>query len=262
MVRPSTLKLTNKHGHDPLYYPIKAVSYTISHPSLLKIVIRIACIGCALALFILVVLLATALKPQAKWISSNLRWWSWPIAVCLVLLESTICAGLLLLVSKSKAQKNLFVATMRQEGLWRENEMVSLSTLKDFKLLGKEDIVKFITIPLQTIPFVGGVVNSAINATFTGWECMGKYFKAIKLPSRLERVEVFGVENSGKFSLFHSSTYDINNDYARFGFMCGFLESIPIVGSVVFPLTNAVAAALFACDIERGGGPVCLRKEK
>ncbi len=32
---PSILKLTNKYGHDPLHYPIKAVSYTISqlrHP--------------------------------------------------------------------------------------------------------------------------------------------------------------------------------------------------------------------------------------
>jgi uncharacterized protein involved in cysteine biosynthesis len=226
----------------------------------LNIVIRIACIGCTLSLIILVVLLATALKPQAKWISPNLRWWSWPVAVCLVLLESTICAGLLLVVSKSKAQKKLFVATMRQEGLWRGNEMVSRSTIKDLKLLGKGDIVKLITIPLKTIPFVGGVVYSAINATFTGWEYMGQYFKAIKLSSKLERVEVFGEENSAKSALFYSSTYDINNDYARFGFSCGLLESIPIVGSVVFPLTNAIAAAMFACDIERSGGPLCSRK--
>lgn len=43
--------------------------------------------------------------------------------------------------------------------------------------------------------------------------------------------------------------------------MVGFLESLPIVGWVLFPLTNAVAAALFACDIERSGGPVCLRAD-
>ena len=91
---------------------------------------------------------------------------------------------------------------------------------------------------------------------------MGQYFKAIKLSSKLERVEVFGEENSAKSALFYSSTYDINNDYARFGFSCGLLESIPIVGSVVFPLTNAIAAALFACDIERSGGPLCSRKVK
>jgi hypothetical protein len=180
---PSFLKLNNKYGHDPFHYPIKAVSFTISHPSLLNILIRITCTGCALSLVILVVLLATALKPQAKWISSNLRWWSWPVAVCLVFLESTICVGLLLVVSKTNAQKNLFVPTIRQEGIWRGNEMVSRSTIKDLKLLGKGDIVKLITIPLQTIPFLGGVVYSAINATFTGWEYMGQYFKAIKLSS-------------------------------------------------------------------------------
>jgi hypothetical protein len=117
-------------------------------------------------------------------------------------------------------------------------------------------------IPLQTIPFLGGVVYSAINAQFTGWEYMGRYFKEIKLSSKLEQVEVFSEENSGKFALFHSSTYDINNDYARFEFMCGLLELISIVRSVGFPLTYAIAAALFACNIERVGGPLCLRKEK
>lgn len=78
----------------------------------------------------------------------------------------------------------------------------------------------------------------------------------------LNEWKFFGDENSAKSALFCSSTYDINNDYARFGFSCGLLESIPIVGSVVFLLTNAIAAALFACDIERGGGPLCLRKVK
>lgn len=262
MVRPSIIKLSNKYGHDPLHYPIKALAYTCSHPSLLKVVLGVAWKGCTLAFVSLVVLLATALKPQARWISSSLRWWSWPIAGCMVLLESTICAGLILIKSKSKAQKELFVATMREEEMWRENEMVSRSSITDLKLLGKEDIVKIVTTPLQLVPVLGGIAFSAINATFTGWELMGNYFKAIQLSSNLQRVELFGEDNSNKSALFHSSTYDINNDYARFGFMCGLLESIPIVGSIVFPLTNAIAAALFACDIERGGGLVCLKKEK
>jgi hypothetical protein len=53
-----------------------------------------------------------------------------------------------------------------------------------------------------------------------------------------------------------------SNAYARFGFMCAFLEATPIVGTAIFPLTNAVAAALFACDIESCGGPSSLVIQK
>jgi hypothetical protein len=39
------------------------------------------------------------------------------------------------------------------------------------------------------------------------------------------------------------------------------LEGVPIVGWTVSPLTNAVGSALFACDIEKCGGLVCLRTQ-
>ena len=137
--------------------------------------------------------------------------------------------------------------------------MVAQSTIKDFNIIKKAFFVRIITMPLQIIPLVGGVLYSAINATFTGWDYMDRYFDAIRLSSRLQRMEVFGAERSDCLALLHPSTYDGDNDYARFGFMCAFMESIPIVGWTVFPISNAVAAALFACDIEKSGGPVCLR---
>ena len=182
------------------------------------------------------------------------------IAVFLVLLESAIASGLLLVVSQSKAQTKLFTATMRLEGCWKENVMVEQSTIKDMNLIKKAFFVRMVTLPIQIVPFVGGAIYSAINATFTGWDYMDRYFDAIKLPVAKQREEVFGSEESDCSALFHSSTYDADNDYARFGFMVGFFESVPIFGWVVAPLTNAVAAALFACDVEKGGGPVCLRK--
>lgn len=259
MAAPSIIS-KSKYGHDPIRYPIKAIHYTLAHPSLLPIVLRVACVGCTLSTSILIVLLATALKPQAELISSNLEWWAWFIAVLIVLLESAICAGLLMVVSQSKAQTKLFVATMRLEGQWREGEMIPQSTIKDLNLVKKAFMVRIITLPLQIIPLVGGAIYSAINATFTGWDYMDRYFDAIKLPSKLQRVEVFGEDKSDCSALCYSSTYDVDNDYARFGFMCSFLESFPIVGWVVFPLTNAIAAALFACDIEKGGGPISLRE--
>lgn len=197
MAGPSIISTSNKYGHDPIHYPIKAIKYTLSHPkTLLKIVFRIACIGCTLSIIILVVLMALTLKPQAELISSNLEWWAWLIAVFIVLLESAILAGLLLVISQSKAQTKLFVATMRLEGQWRENEMIKQSIIKDMNLVKKAFLVRMMTLPIQIIPLVGGAIYSAINATFTGWDYMDRYFDAIKLPSRLQRVEVFGEEKS------------------------------------------------------------------
>ena len=90
---------------------------------------------------------------------------------------------------------------------------------------------------------------------------MDRYFDAIKLKGRLQRIEVLGEDRSDCAALFHRSTYDDDNLYARFGFIVAFLEATPIIGSVFFPLTNACAAALFACDIEKAGGPSVLLLE-
>jgi hypothetical protein len=43
---------------------------------------------------------------------------------------------------------------------------------------------------------------------------------------------------------------------------CGFLESIPLVRAVLFPLTNAITVALFVCNIKRGGGTTTRRVEE
>lgn len=182
MAGPSVLKFSHTYGHDPARYPIKAIYYSLRHPSLFAVVLRVACIGCILSTAILVILLATALKPQAQLISANLEWWAWLIAVFIVLLESAIASGFLLVVSQSKAQTKLFTATMRLEGCWKENVMVEQSTIKDMNLIKKAFFVRMVTLPIQIVPFVGGAIYSAINATFTGWDYMDRYFDAIKLP--------------------------------------------------------------------------------
>ncbi len=248
----------HRYGCDPSRYPIKSVAYVISHTSLWRIVFKVACCGSIIALIILIVLLALALKPQAELISPILEWWAWLVGVLIVFVEAALCATLLMAVSQSKAQTKVFVETMRIEGCWRENEMRPQSTIKDLNLVKKAFIVRIITLPIQIIPLLGGAVYSAINATFTGWDYMDRYFDAIGLSPKLQRVEVFGEDRSDCLALLHPATYDSDNDYARFGFMCGFMESLPMVGWVLFPITNAVAAALFACDIEKSGGPSAL----
>ncbi|KAL3783984.1 hypothetical protein HJC23_013364 [Cyclotella cryptica] len=250
---------SHRYGKDPSHYPFLAIKYLISHASLWAVVFRIVCCGTILSILILVILLATALKPQAQLINPSLPWWAWLLSLLIVLVETAICASLLMIFSQSKAQTNVFVATMSLEGKWRENEMIKQSPLKDLNLIKKAFFVRVITMPLQIIPVVGGVLYSAINATFTGWDYMDRYFDAIQLSSRHQRVEVFGEDRSDCLALFHPSTYDASNDYARFGFICSYLEGFPIIGWTLFPITNAIAAALFACDIERCGGPACLR---
>ena len=203
----------------------------------------------------------TTLKPQASLINDALPWWAWLIAILLVLLESALCTAVLMLYSQSRAQTRIFVETMRLEHQWKENTMIQQSPLKDLNLFKKAMIVRLLTLPIQLIPFVGGAIYAAMHATFTGWDYMDRYFDAVQLSMNDQRVEIFGKDcRSDCWGLCMPSTYDANNEYARFGFVCSYLESLPIVGRTVFPLTNAVAAALFACDIEKSGGLVCLRE--
>lgn len=257
---PSLHKAVMKHryGKDPMFYPLQALSYALSHRELFWVILQIACVGITISIIVLVILLATALLPQATAISSNLEWWAWLIAVFLVLFEAGIVSVVLMSVSQSKAQTTVFTATMKIEGVWRE-DMIEQSIAKDLNPMKKAFIVRILTFPLQIIPFIGGALYSAINATFIGWDHMDRYFDAIQLPSNLQRVEIFGQELSDCRALCYPSTYDLDNDIARFGFFCGIIESTPIIGWVIGPITNAIAAALFACDIEKSGGLLCLR---
>jgi hypothetical protein len=221
----------------------------------------VACIGMTLAFLSLILLLVFALKPQAEAFGGG-QWWSWLLAVLAVLLEAALAAAALVAVSQSRCQTEVFVATMRLENKWKEGEMKKQSIIKDLNMLKKAFFVRIITYPLNLVPFLGAALYSAINATFIGWDYMDRYFDAIQLSGKLQRVEIFGEDKSDCSALFSWSTYDDSNDYARFGFMCAFLEAVPIVGTAIFPLTNAVAAALFACDIESCGGPSSLLIQK
>jgi len=260
---PSLHKAVMKHryGKDPIFYPLRALSYALSHRELFWTVLKVACVGITVSIIILVILLLTALQPQAQAISSNLEWWAWLIAVFLVLFEAGIISVVLMSVSQSKAQTKVFTATMKIEGVWRE-DMIEQSMAKDLNPMKKAFIVRILTLPLQIIPFIGGALYSAINATFIGWDHMDRYFDAIQLSPKLQRVEIFGHELSDCRALCNPATYDLDNDIARFGFFCGIVESAPIIGFVLGPVTNAIAAALFACDIEHSGGLMCLREEE
>jgi hypothetical protein len=245
------------YGHDPAHYPIKAVAFVMSNPSLWRRVICVACFGVVVSFLALVLLLVFALKPQAEAFGGG-QWWSWILAVLVVFLEAAVVSILVLAVAHSRCQTEVFVKTMQINGKWRDG-MKKQPILMDLNIFKKAFFVRILTFPINLIPFFGAAVYSAINATFSGWDAMDRYFYAIQMTNKQQRVEVFGEDRSDCRSLLSCSTYDSDNDYARFGFMCTLLEMIPLVGTAFFPLTNACAAALFACDIEAAGGPISMR---
>ena len=245
------------YGHDPAHYPLKAVAFVMSNPSLWKRVVCVACFGLAVSFLVLVLLLVFALKPQAEAFGGG-QWWSWLLAVLVVLLEAAVVSIIVLVVAHSRCQREVFCKTMQLKGKWRD-DMTKQSILKDLNIIKKAFFARIFTYPLNIIPFLGATLYSAINATFVGWDYMDLYFDAINMPTREQRIEVFGEDRSDCRSLFSCSTYDSDNQYARFGFMCTMLEMVPLIGTAFFPLTNACAAALFACDIEAAGGPISMR---
>lgn len=229
-------------------------------PAVFKKVACAACFGFTVVLLVTVLFFAFALKPHAQAFGGG-QWWSWLLAVLVVILESGLVAGFLLFFTHSKAQSEIFVTTMREQGKWKEGEMSKPSVLKEINCCKRAFFVSVITFPLNLIPFLGTALYAAINATYVGWDYMDMYFHAIHMDSKSQRVEVFGPENSQKRNLLSPLTYDDDNQYARFGFVCGMLEAIPFVGPSVFPLVNACAAGLFACDIEACGGPASLKSD-
>eukprot|EP00985_Skeletonema_marinoi_P030421 scaffold31995_cov66-Skeletonema_marinoi.AAC.1 len=78
--------MKHRYGKDPVFYPLRALSYALSHRELFWTVLKVACVGITVSIIILVILLVTALQPQAQAISPNLEWWAWLIAVFLVLI--------------------------------------------------------------------------------------------------------------------------------------------------------------------------------
>jgi len=248
-----------RYGHDPSHYPMKSIAFVLSNPRLWRTIACVACFGITVTFLALVFLIVFTLKPQAE-AFGGAQWWSWVLAVLVVLLEAAVISFLVLAIAHSKCQTEVFVQTMKLKGKWRDGEMRKQSVFKELNIFCKKAfLVRIITYPINIVPFVGAAIYSAINATFIGWDYMDQYFDAINMPTHMQRIEIFGEDRSDCRSLFSLSTYDSDNDYARFGFMCSMLEMIPIVGSAVFPLTNACAAGLFASDIETAGGVICMR---
>lgn len=234
-----------------VHYPWLGFLYILTAPSLWGTVLCVALFGVLVAVTTIVLLFVFALQPQAEAFGGS-QWWSYVFAVVAVLFEALLLTALILRVAQSKCQKKIFVETMKMEQKWRE-EMVEPSVIKDIHCFKIGVLVKICTFPLNLIPVAGTVLFAFINGPFEAWDLMDMYFEAVGMESRSD--QWIEVTNGGKScgSMYTSSAY------RNFGFTAVLLESIPIAGPAVFSLSNACGAALYACQMEDGGGPLTLR---
>ena len=202
-------------------------------------------VGFVVSVLSLVVLLSVALQPQASWFSPGGDWWGWLLALLAVFLEAALAAFLILRVVVTKAQHKLFVKVVKAEGCWGEGWSEPEIGVDLFP--GFATVFKVCTLPLNLLPGLGSAIYVALNSPLAAWGLMGMYYDCLGLDQPTQKVIVFG-EGWSKFNAGNSTM----NSHARFGFPAVLLELVPVLGPTVFTLGNAVGAALWACELERG----------
>ncbi len=220
-------------GTDAMDYPVKGLAYLMNNSSLWRTSLCLLCLGIVLSLVSLITLLATALVPQADAFGGG-EWWSWCLAIIAVFLEAILITFLLLKFLSSKAQKSAFVQTMKLEGTWKP-DMVPPSTLEN--PCNVSLFIQIVTFPLNLVPVAGTIAYLLINSSLYTWDLIGMYYDAISLDEKLQRTLVL--------------TPATSNPHIRFGCVGMMMELIPVLGQTILPISNAVAAALWASDMER-----------
>ena len=270
----------------PWQYPIYGVIYLFTSPSMICSVICAITLGLIIATTSLILLFVFTLQTQAEALTfgtqdddengSTTTWWSYMLAVFAVLFEATLITILLLKVVHTKSQKKIFVTTMKQENTWRDiidypngNHMIEPGGIEIFGCFKLSFIVSLITFPLHIfLPLVGTIVHSLLNSRLAAWELMDMYFVAINMDYKQQRNEIrssgiVGASTDTTSKARMCGCLDISSKYVQFGFVCGLLESIPIIGPTLFPLTNACGAALWSADMEKQyGGPTSLQQQQ
>ena len=254
----------------PWQYPTYGMIYLFTSPSMICSVFCAVMLGLIIATTSLIVLFALTLRAQAEAFAfgrdseegeDGTTWWSLMLAVFAVLFEATLITLLLLKLVHGKSQKKIFVKTMKMENQWRDatehpdNHMTEPGGLELCGCVKLSFIIGLLTYPLNfLVPLLGTVVYSLLNSRLASWELMDMYFNAIRMTYEQQREEIKTSGMSGGYC----ACFDVSSRYVQFGFVCNVLESIPIVGPSIFPLSNACATALWASDMERqyGGPPI------
>ena len=287
---PAATLSTRTRLATPWQYPLYGVIYLFTSPSMICSVICAITFGLIIATTSLIILFVFTLQTQAEALTfgttqdddddengnTTTTWWSYMLAIFAVLFEATLITILLLKVVHTKSQKKIFVTTMKQENTWRDiidypngNHMIEPGGIELFGCFKLSFIVSLITFPLHIfLPLVGTIVHSLLNSRLAAWELMDMYFVAINMDYKQQRNEIrssgiVGASTDTTSKARMCGCLDISSKYVQFGFVCGLLESIPIIGPTLFPLTNACGAALWSADMEKQyGGPTSLQQQQ
>ena len=232
----------------PKDYPLSGLGYLITHPSLWPQVICPIIIGFIAGLIAVIVLLSTALKPQADSLSHLGDFWAWFIAIIACLVEALIILIVILKKVASVAQTKVFVKTMEMENCWNQNwskpNLAELSSPFGFDLL-----VKICSLPLNLIPVAGTILYGMINMNMAALDIMSLYYDASGISEEDQKNMVFG--GTDVCSALTSPLKGFENEHSGFGFVCAILEMVPVLGATLIPVSNSIGGALWACDMEK-----------
>lgn len=220
----------------PWSYPVKGMTYLITHPSLLCHF----CCALSVTLFVSLTVLVLSfvfLYPLQRTAFLHLMSTGWAtfLAILLTLVESS----LIILIS-FQIILQCFIDQLT-DYVWKDKGMPSseigyeaiLGGIKAGLLLLLIQIVLLIvTLPFNAIPIAGTFLFCLLNGIFLGWERQLRYHLEIK-----------------KWK-FKESWENLKSDwhkYAEFGTIAMFLQLIPIV-NFVFLFTNVLGAALWSVD--------------
>eukprot|EP01114_Cavostelium_apophysatum_P011654 TRINITY_DN26015_c0_g1_i1.p1 TRINITY_DN26015_c0_g1~~TRINITY_DN26015_c0_g1_i1.p1 ORF type:complete len:260 (-),score=16.28 TRINITY_DN26015_c0_g1_i1:235-1014(-) len=223
---------------DAQKYPTKGISYFLSHPALWKYAIIPICCSFVFVVIALGLLFGLAYVPQANAINKHLpdhTWVGWLVGVLLVLSETSVALLLFAGVVFDYFQEKMVEKTFKIEGVHLDEGPCCRSCLSGTFHYVFNIIMFVVTLPLNGIPVVGTIVFCYVNGWHTGWDLHEHYFEAKGMDFRQQY----------RYMRLNSKAY------IRFGAMCAFLEIIPVV-NFIFIFTNAIGAALWAIDIEKG----------
>ncbi|KAJ1557720.1 hypothetical protein HK096_005716 [Nowakowskiella sp. JEL0078] len=226
-------------------YPVLGIAYFSTHPGLwfsvlchLLFVIAID-IALTITLFIVVfplqsfALISAKCPPWAAWLSSFV----------FTLIESVVVGLVFALIYLPMIMDGLFDKVLSARGYEDQVKKAQKTAKRRCSRNASRclhpivfGLCTLFILPIALIPVLGWYIFFMFNGYFTAWGCHLHYYDM--------RLLTFG--ESAKYRRANWGSY------LSFGMAAGGLQMIPIAG-IFFMFTNAVAAALWAADLEESG---------
>jgi len=266
----------------PVYtalYPLRGITYFLSHPSLWKIIICPLLVTAAVAIVALALIFGLALYPQAllldDWI--GITWLAWVIAVILCLVEVLFIILITIFIFFDGTRRRIYKKVFEIEGVivrpagslaqeYNAEELVSSTFERHCACWVCVDVFESIK---------GCLLCCCIDRKDCGWYLTMKVISLlvflVSLPLNLIPVVgtiIFCALNGSlmawrlQLNYFKKKTLPPSvctyilrhrsSEYFAFGVVCLLLDLIPVI-DILLIYTNIIASALWIVDIERSG---------